>query len=82
MRSFIFCGETEIESFLRSECWIERIAARQNCRASCGDPIRFELFWIDIDEALALGEERFFTGFHAPLAEVARRIDANAGARA
>lgn len=46
-----------------------------------GDPIRFELFWIDIDEALALGADRFFTGFHAPLAEVARRVATRAGAR-
>ena len=42
MRSFIFCGETETESDLRSECWMERIAARQNCRASCGESIRLE----------------------------------------
>jgi 8-oxo-dGTP pyrophosphatase MutT (NUDIX family) len=39
-----------------------------------GDPIRFELFWIDISEALALGSRRFFTGFHAPLAELGRRL--------
>ena len=45
-----------------------------------GDPIRFELFWIDIDEAQALGASGFFTGFHAPLAEVARRISELAGA--
>lgn len=39
-----------------------------------GDPIRFELFWMDVGEALRLGPERFFTGFHAPLAELARRL--------
>ncbi|WP_417767152.1 NUDIX hydrolase [Stappia sp.] len=40
-----------------------------------GDPIRFELFWIDISQALALGAARFFTGFHAPLAELGRRLE-------
>lgn len=42
---------------------------------SGGDaPIRFELFWLDIEAALALGPQRFFTGFHAPLAGLARRL--------
>lgn len=39
-----------------------------------GDPIRFELFWMDIDAALALDPAGFFTGFHAPLAALKPRL--------
>ena len=35
-----------------------------------GDPIRFDLFWLDIDRALRAAPSDFFTGFHAPLADV------------
>ncbi|WP_425089242.1 NUDIX hydrolase [Stappia sp.] len=41
-----------------------------------GDPIRFELFWIDIDTAIDQGAGRFFTGFHAPLADLRARLEA------
>jgi hypothetical protein len=41
-----------------------------------GDPIRFELFWIDIDAAIDQGTDRFFTGFHAPLAALRARLEA------
>jgi 8-oxo-dGTP pyrophosphatase MutT (NUDIX family) len=39
-----------------------------------GDPIRFELFWLDLGEALAMAPANFFTGFHAPLTAVAQRL--------
>jgi 8-oxo-dGTP diphosphatase len=41
-----------------------------------GDPIRFELFWIDIDTAIGQGTDHFFTGFHAPLADLRARLEA------
>jgi 8-oxo-dGTP diphosphatase len=41
-----------------------------------GDPIRFELFWIDIDTAIDQGADRFFTGFHTPLADLRARLEA------
>ncbi|MCA1299765.1 NUDIX hydrolase [Stappia indica] len=43
-----------------------------------GDPIRFELFWLDIAEAAASLPTRFFTGFHAPLPTLWDRLGAGA----
>ncbi|SDU41255.1 NUDIX domain-containing protein [Stappia sp. ES.058] len=43
-----------------------------------GDPVRFELFWMDIDQAIDAGTSRFFTGFHAPLADLRTRLETSA----